>query len=192
MPPRYRETYIPSPYPPPPPSPMRVKRSAPSPRPRHKAEPPPPPPPIKPFELFAAQFEVPAEGSQDGRVKEYTVDVQQEWDALTPDARLVWEAQYGRQVLEFQNATGFGTHVEEDNSAAWSTDSELDTHRVPLRERVRRKAAKGRVKKSEDGSEKGDSGVEVPSAPKATAKIMYRTESCKAVSSQFTDRANHE
>jgi hypothetical protein len=188
MPPRYRETFIPSPYPPPS-SPMRVKRAAPSPRPRRKAEPPPPPPPIKPFELFAAQFEVPVEGSQDGRVKEYTVDVQQEWDALTPEARLVWEAQYGRQVLEFENA--IGTHIEADDSAAWSTDSETDTRRLPLRERVRRKPAKGRVKTSEDGSEKEKSGEEVPPPPKPTAKIMYRTESCKAVFYQFTDHTNH-
>lgn len=193
MPPRFREAYVPGFYPPPPPSPMRTKRSTAtgtfSPRPRRKAE--PPPPPLKPFELFAAQYEVHGDGTQDGRIKEYTVDVQAEWDALSTEDRQVWEAQYGRNVLESQNdlnssPSHAGNGINNDNSGSWSTDSEVVSHRIPLRERkVKRKPAKGRVKKSEDEKNK-DSATESAVPEKLTAKIMYRTESCESVSPSFT------
>ena len=175
MAPRMREGYYPRMHVPPMPSRRRPSPKAPN----------IPMPPKTPFELFAAECQVPRDV---GGEVEFSKDVQAEWDQLSPEQRQVWEAQYGRQVLEYQKAsTSPSNHnsivdviddLEDDAQGSWSTDSDAPGHRMPLKEtKISRGSARLRTNHPRSSQDKG-SGADASAEPKAiiNSKIKYRTE----------------
>lgn len=147
-----------------------------------------PVPPKTPFELFIAEHQVPKDGG-DGHIDPVSEDILNEWDQLPPDKRQIWEAQYGRQVLEYQTATTSASNhyslvevgpngSEEDVVGAWSTDSDTQQRRTPLKEKtLPRRSARLRTKdpRNTEIKEPQDDALADPKAP-ARSKIKYRTE----------------
>ena len=151
-----------------------------------------PPLPLLPnsaFELFVADYQTPKDVVEDGHVGPSSKELQNEWDQLPPAKRQIWEAQYGRQVLEYQAATiSASKHYpfnevglngsEEDLGGAWSTDSDTQQRRMPLKEkRMPRRSARLRTEDphiTESREPEDDSSAD-PNA-KARSKIKYRTE----------------
>ena len=178
MAPRMREPYSPRLHVPP----MPTRRRVPSPK-----APPLPVPPKTPFELFAAEHQVPEDGREDGQIEPTSQKIQSDWDQLPPEKRQIWEAQYGRQVLEYQTPTTSASNhypfvesgpngSEEDVVGVWSSDS--DANRMPLEERrMPRRSARLRTKDPHISQMK-EPEAGVPANPKAVAnsKIKYRTE----------------
>ena len=178
MAPRMRDPYYPQLHPPPFYHPA-VKRRVPSPRaPLPQAR-------LKtPFELFAAEHQVPQERGGNANITEYSVDVDAEWEKLSPEQKQVWEARYGRQVLEQQDLakSSHGPTVEdldEDLTGDWSTDTDGPPRRSPLKERKsskKKKSARLRTKiphvKASDSGQESVAG----SKPVTKSKVKYRTE----------------
>ena len=136
-----------------------------------------------PFELFASEQPKITDADPDFDV---ALHHRLTWEKLSAQDRLIWEAKYGRLVVDHQHGIASTISNEsivevasndlgEDVSGEWSTDSEIED-RLPLR--GKKKTLKPVPRRVRDEGIVNDEASENGSAVlrKPAAKVMYRTE----------------